>query len=130
MKFIQVLLILGVWGSLNACQHTKKESLSQSIQIDLESEQVQDSLAFSLFVDSMTSIPLETTGEITMIKFDLTMEPKADALWIATYNSQDGGTLQKYYVGNNPDVVELNADPDAVYTGLNKIRNMSWRAKL
>ena len=61
MKFIQVLLILGVWGSLNACQHTKKESLSQSIQIDLESEQVQDSLAFSLFVDSMTSIPLETT---------------------------------------------------------------------
>lgn len=52
MKFIQVLLILGVWGSLNACQHAKKESLSQSIQIDLESEQVQDSLAFSLFVDS------------------------------------------------------------------------------
>ena len=51
MKFIQVLLILGVLGSLNACQHTKKESLSQSIQIDLESEQVQDSLAFSLFVD-------------------------------------------------------------------------------
>lgn len=51
MKFIQVLLILGVWGSLNACQHTKKGSLSQSIQIDLESEQVQDSLAFSLFVD-------------------------------------------------------------------------------
>ncbi len=52
MKFIQVLLILGVLGSLNACQHAKKESLSQSIQIDLESEQVQDSLAFSLFVDS------------------------------------------------------------------------------
>lgn len=51
MKFIQVLLILGVLGSLNACQHAKKESLSQSIQIDLESEQVQDSLAFSLFVD-------------------------------------------------------------------------------
>ena len=63
MKFIQVLLILGVLGSLNACQHTKKESLSQSIQIDLESEQVQDSLAFSLFVDSMTSIPLETTDD-------------------------------------------------------------------
>ena len=63
MKFIQVLLILGVWRSLNACQHTKKESLSQSIQIDLESEQVQDSLAFSLFVDSMTSIPLETTDD-------------------------------------------------------------------
>ena len=51
MKFIQVLLILGVLGSLNACPHTKKESLSQSIHIDLESEQVQDSLAFSLFVD-------------------------------------------------------------------------------
>ena len=73
---------------------------------------------------------METTGEITMIKFDLTMEPKADALWIATYNSQDGGTLQKYYVGNNPNMVELNVDPDAVYTGLNKVRNMSWRAKL
>lgn len=80
--------------------------------------------------ESLRVIPLETTGEITMIKFDLTMEPKADALWIATYNSQDGGTLQKYYVGNNPNMVELNVDPDAVYTGLNKVRNMSWRAKL
>lgn len=51
MKFIQVLLILGVLGSLNACQHTKKESLSQSIQIDLESEQVQDIFFICGFYD-------------------------------------------------------------------------------
>lgn len=44
-----------------------------------------------------------------MLKFDLTMEPMKDALFIATYNTAEGGTLRKYYVGNNPDKVELKA---------------------
>ena len=44
-------------------------------------------------------IPLETTDEITMLKFDLTMEPMKDALYIATYNATEGGSLRKYYVG-------------------------------
>ena len=53
-----------------------------------------------------------------------------DALFIATYNTAEGGTLRKYYVGNNPDKVELKADPTAVWKGLTKVKNMSWRAVL
>ena len=80
--------------------------------------------------ERLETIPLETTDEITMLKFDLTMEPMKDALFIATYNAMDGGTLRKYYVGNNPDKVELSADPTAVWSGLTKVKNMSWRAVL
>lgn len=75
-------------------------------------------------------LPLETTDEITMMKFDLTIEPKKDALYIATYRASEGGTLRKYYVGNNPDKVELIPDPNAIWTGLTKVKNMSWRAVL
>lgn len=75
-------------------------------------------------------IPLETTDEITMLKFDLTMEPMKDALYIATYNATEGGCLRKYYVGNNPDKVELTPDSKAVWKGLTKVRNMNWRALL
>lgn len=75
-------------------------------------------------------IPLETMDEITMLKFDLTMEPMKDALYIATYNATEGGSLRKYYVGNNPDKVELKSDPKAVWKGLTKVKNMSWRALL
>ena len=75
-------------------------------------------------------IPLETTDEITMLKFDLTMEPMKDALYIATYSAIEGGSLRKYYVGNNPDKVELKSDPKAVWKGLTKVKNMSWRALL
>lgn len=63
MRLIQLTWILLMLVGLNACQHTGKETQSPSIQINLESEQVQDSLAFSLFADSMTSIPLETTDD-------------------------------------------------------------------
>ena len=67
--------------------------------------------------ERVETIPLETTDQITMLKFDLTMEPMKDALFIATYNTAEGGTLRKYYVGNNPDKVELKADPTAVWKG-------------
>ena len=80
--------------------------------------------------ERVETIPLETTDQITMLKFDLTMEPMKDALFIATYNTAEGGTLRKYYVGNNPDKVELKADPTAVWKGLTKVKNMSWRAVL
>ncbi|MFR3330603.1 MAG: PKD-like family lipoprotein [Odoribacter splanchnicus] len=80
--------------------------------------------------ERVETIPLETTDQITMLKFDLTMEPMKDALFIATYNTAEGGTLRKYYVGNNPDKVELKAGPTAVWTDLTKVKNMSWRAVL
>ena len=58
------------------------------------------------------------------------MEPMKDALYIATYSAIEGGSLRKYYVGNNPDKVELKSDPKAVWKGLTKVKNMSWRALL
>lgn len=85
---------------------------------------------YDLGNEHVETIPLETTDQITMLKFDLTMEPMKDALYIATYNSNNGGTLRKYYVGNNPDKVELTPDSKAVWTGLTKVKNMSWRALL
>ena len=48
--------------------------------------------------------------------------------------SLNGRALSKVetnkYVGNNPDKVELKADPTAVWKGLTKVKNMSWRAVL
>lgn len=77
------------------------------------------------------SISLGTTDEVTMIKFDLTVgKGKPVPLFIATYNSKDGGVLQRYSVGNDPDKVELKADPTAVWKGLTKVKNMCWRAIL
>jgi hypothetical protein len=48
-------------------------------------------------------------------------------LYIATYNTPDGGRLRKLTVGINPDVIEVTSDPKADWTGLGKIVNMDWR---
>ena len=48
-------------------------------------------------------------------------------LYIATYNTPDGGRLRKLTVGINPDVIEVASDPKADWTGLGKIVNMDWR---
>jgi hypothetical protein len=66
--------------------------------------------------------------EITMLKADTQMEPSTNPIYIATYNATTGGTLQKYSVGTNPDVVTITADPKAKWSGLVKLKNMSWRA--
>lgn len=66
MKFIQVLLILSVLGSLNACQHTKKESLSQSIQVDLDNP--EKASLFDYF-RSIELIPLETSPDVLVKGF-------------------------------------------------------------
>lgn len=70
-------------------------------------------------------ISLGTTDEITMIKFDLTAgQGKSIPLFIATYNSMDGGRLQKYYVGDNPDKVEIKPDAKSVWTGLTESKEI------
>ena len=66
--------------------------------------------------------------EITMLKCDVQIDPTGNPLYIATYNSTDGGTLQVYVQGTNPDVVELTPVEEACWTGLTKIKSMSWRA--
>lgn len=75
-------------------------------------------------------IPLSDLGsdEITMLKFDTQIEPEKNALYIATYNPQTKGVLRKFYLGTNPDKIELLEDTAACQKGLTKIVNMSWRA--
>lgn len=67
--------------------------------------------------------------EITMLKFDIQSKDNNsnNNLYIATYNSATGGTLTKYMLGTDPDNVTITKDPKAVWTGLNKIKNMDWR---
>lgn len=78
-------------------------------------------------------------GEITMLKFNIqgcyeeSVRPwtvhkeTINDLYIATYNTLDGGRLRKVTVGINPDVIEVTSDPKADWTGLCKIVNMDWR---
>ena len=66
--------------------------------------------------------------EITMLKFDIQRGTEHyNDLYIATYNTPDGGRLRKLTVGINPDVIEVTSDPKADWTGLGKIVNMDWR---
>jgi hypothetical protein len=68
--------------------------------------------------------------DITMLKFDTQIDYQINSLYIATYNSSTKGTLQRYIVGNDPDVVELSPVDKAKWNGLSKIKNMNWRAAL
>lgn len=67
-------------------------------------------------------------GPITMLKCDTQMEPAKNPVYVATYNETSGGTLHKYFQGTNPDQVTIEADPNTQWSGLVKIKNMSWRA--
>lgn len=68
------------------------------------------------------------TGEITMIKADTQIDPSLNPLYIATYSSSTGGTLQKFTVGTNPDYVDITPSAKEKWSGLTRIKNMSWRA--
>jgi hypothetical protein len=78
--------------------------------------------------ERLVAIPNVEPGEITMLRFDTQIEPKVDALYIATYNASTGGTLKKYKLGTDPNTVELIPVPRAEWSGLMKVANMSWRA--
>lgn len=65
---------------------------------------------------------------ITMLSFDTTIEPSENPLYVATYNTINGGKLQKYIQDVHPDYVDLIPDETSCWTGLTKIKRMSWRA--
>lgn len=67
-------------------------------------------------------------AQITMLKCDTQIEPSTNPIYVATYSSANGGTLQKYKQGTNPDVVTITADPASHWTDLIKIKKISWRA--
>lgn len=65
--------------------------------------------------------------EITMLKWDDQIDANNDFIYIATYNSTDGGTLMKLKQGTNPDMLELEEVPGSKWTGLSKVKGMSWK---
>lgn len=70
----------------------------------------------------------DMSGEITMLKFDTQINPDANALYVATYDTENKGKLARYVVNKNPNRVTITADTVNTWTGLTKIKNISWRA--
>lgn len=79
--------------------------------------------------ESLTEMNVTGGDEITMLRFDLQMDPNENALFVATYNSADGGRLQRFTQGTNPDKIELTKDTSWDWKGLTKVKTMSWRGK-
>jgi len=73
---------------------------------------------------------LTVTGgdQITMLKFDIQIDPIANSLYVGTYNSATKGTLRRFTVGTNPNVVELIQAPNGEWTDLIKVKDFNWRA--
>ena len=63
-----------------------------------------------------------------MVKFDTQIDPDANALYVATYDNINKGTLVRYSVNRDPNRVTITADKKNTWSGLTKIKNMSWRA--
>lgn len=78
--------------------------------------------------EKIYQFPEITADEISMIKFDTQFDYLTNSLYLATYNPLKKGTLRRYKVGTNPNVVELELQPKSTWTGTMKIVNMNWRA--
>ncbi len=70
----------------------------------------------------------EINDEISMIKFDTQIDYLLNSLYIATYNPSTKGTLRRYVVGSNPNVVEINLVENSTWSGLVKVKDINWRA--
>ena len=70
---------------------------------------------------------LADNNEVTMIKFDVQREPNSDFLYVATYSASTGGTLYKYAIDADLNLVKLKSTPDETWRGLMKVKNMNWR---
>lgn len=65
--------------------------------------------------------------EITMMKWDDQIDLNGDFIYLATYNPTTGGTLMKMKQGTNPDKLELEEVPGSKWTGLSKVKGMTWK---
>ncbi|WP_257666828.1 PKD-like family lipoprotein [Parapedobacter tibetensis] len=72
--------------------------------------------------------PTIGTDEITMLKFDTQIDHLTNSLYIATYGAGTKGTLRRFIVGSNPNVVELTPAENGEWNNLINVTNMSWRA--
>ncbi|SMG10151.1 PKD-like family lipoprotein [Sphingobacterium psychroaquaticum] len=67
-------------------------------------------------------------AEVTMVKFDTQMDHVVNSLYIATYDTASKGTLRRFRVGTNPNVVELSLQDNSTWTDMIKIKDINWRA--
>lgn len=78
--------------------------------------------------EKIYTFPEIGNDEITMLKFDTQIDHVVNSLYIATYNAGSKGTLQRYRVGTNPDIVELLLQDNSTWTDMIKIKDINWRA--
>lgn len=72
--------------------------------------------------------PAIGNDEISMLKFDTQIDHQTNSLYIATYHPESGGTLRRFTVGPNPNIVELIPAPNSEWGGLIKVKDINWRA--
>ena len=65
--------------------------------------------------------------EITMMKWDDQIDLNGDFIYLATYNPTTGGTLVKLKQGTNPDKLEVEEVEGSKWTGLSKVKGMTWK---
>lgn len=70
----------------------------------------------------------ELTDPVSMIKFDTQVDHVANSLFIATYNPTTKGTLRRYLVGANPNLIEILPQANSTWSGLVKVKDINWRA--
>lgn len=70
----------------------------------------------------------DISGDITMIKFDTQINPDANGLFVATYDHESKGKLVRYTVNRDPNKVTITPDSRNTWSGLTRIKNISWRA--
>ncbi len=65
--------------------------------------------------------------EITMLHFDTYREGGKDVFYVATYNEQNGGTVRKYQLKDDANVIEIERIENVNWTGLGKVTSMCWK---
>jgi len=78
--------------------------------------------------EKVYTFPEIGNDEITMIKFDTQIDFATNSLYIATYNAASKGTLRRYKVGNNPNLVDIQLQDKSTWPGLVKVKDINWRA--
>lgn len=78
--------------------------------------------------EKLYEFPEIGTDQITMLKFDTQIDPTTNSLYLATYNGNTKGTLRRFIVGTDPNVVTLTPVKKAEWSNLVKVKNINWRA--
>lgn len=78
--------------------------------------------------EKIYTFPEIGNDEISMVKFDTQIDHVTNSLYIATYNGSTKGTLRRYRVGTNPNLVDLQLQPKSTWSGMVKVKDINWRA--